>query len=185
MTHPVLVSFPFPIPFLLAFALVARPARSQERTVESGTKVRVSTSGSGTVEGRLQELTSDALLIELARDSRVETVPLSEVTKLETSLGSRGRGSAAWSKAKWGALIGAIPGAISLGAQHQQVGEDGSSVAGAAALGAWSGAILGGLIGAAVGAIHPGEEWQKVVPSFRVVTSGRDRGARFSLTLAF
>jgi hypothetical protein len=53
-------------------------------------------------------------------------------------------------------------GAISLGLQHDQVG-DGSSVVGSAvALGAWSGMLFGGLIGAAIGAGHSGERWERV-----------------------
>ena len=57
------------------------------------------------------------------REPRSLSVPFVELTKIEVS---RSRGQAAWTKAKWGALIGAVPGAISLGLQHEQVGENGS-----------------------------------------------------------
>ena len=69
------------------------------------------------------------------REPRSLSVPFVELTKIEVSRGRRSRGQAAWTKAKWGALIGAVPGAISLGLQHEQVGENGSSVAEAVA--AW------------------------------------------------
>ena len=51
-------------------------------------------------------------------------------------------------------------GAISLGLQHDQVG-DGSSVGGAVA-GRLVWDALGGLIGAAIGAGHSGERWERV-----------------------
>jgi hypothetical protein len=64
-------------------------------------------------------------------------------------------------RAKWGALIGAVSGAILLGLQHEQV-DDASSAGKAAALGAWSGGLFGGLIGAVVGAVHPREQWERI-----------------------
>jgi hypothetical protein len=42
--------------------------------------------------------------------------------------------------------------------QHDEIGENGSSVGHAAALGAWSGGLFGGLIGAGVGAARAGEQ---------------------------
>jgi hypothetical protein len=71
------------------------------------------------------------------------------------------RKHSAWKRARWGAVIGAVPGAISLGLQHEHVG-GGSSVAKAAALGVWSGGLFGGFVGAVVGAAHPGENWERV-----------------------
>ena len=56
----------------------------------------------------------------------------------------------------------ARPARCSTGLQHEQVGEDGSSVGHAAALGAWSGGLFGGLIGAGVGAARAGEQWEQV-----------------------
>ncbi len=89
-------------------------------------------------------------------------MPLVELTKIEVSRGRRSRAQGAWTKAKWGALIGAVPGAISLGFGHEQIGENGSSVGKAAALGAWSGGLFGGLIGAAIGALNPGDDWESI-----------------------
>jgi hypothetical protein len=55
-------------------------------------------------------------------------------------------------------------GAVSLGLQHDEVGEDGSTVGEAVALGLWSGGLLGSVIGAGVGAARAGEKWQQVWP---------------------
>ena len=88
-------------------------------------------------------------------------MPVATLTSIEISRGLLSRKNSAWKRAKWGALIGAVPGAISLGLQHEEVG-GGTSVAQAAALGAWSGGLFGGLVGAVVGAAHPGENWERV-----------------------
>jgi hypothetical protein len=124
------------------------------------------------------ETTSDAFVIDLDEDGGSRSIPLVDVTSLETGR-PRSRCRGAWSKAKWWALIGAASG-TTLAFQHEQVGEDGTSAAEAAALGAWSGGLFGGLIGAAVGALNPGEEWVKFSGAFRA-------GARpeFSLAVTF
>ena len=80
---------------------------------------------------------------------------------MDVSRGQESRKRSAWSRAKWGIVIGAVPGAVSLGLQHEEVG-GGSSVGKAAALGAWSGGLFGGLIGAAIGAARPPENWERV-----------------------
>jgi hypothetical protein len=83
------------------------------------------------------------------------------LTRIEISRGFLSRKESAWKYAKWGVVIGAVPGAISLGLQHEEVG-GGSSVAKATALGAWFGALFGGLIGAAIGAGRRGEKWERL-----------------------
>lgn len=157
-------------------------ATAEEQDVERGQRVRLTTTAGDRLTGRVGEKTSDAIVIELDDDGGSRSIPLVDAASLENGH-PLSRSKAAWSKAKWGALIGAVPGAISLGVQHEQVGEDGSSVAGAAALGAWSGGLLGGLVGAAIGALNPGEEWVKVNP--RVQLGGKDPGVSLLVTLEF
>jgi hypothetical protein len=89
------------------------------------------------------------------------SMPVATLSRIEISRGLRSRKASAWKSAKWGAVIGAVPGAISLGLQHEQVA-GGSGVANAVALGAWSGGLFGGLVGAVVGSAHPGEIWERV-----------------------
>ncbi len=163
-----------------------RSAVAEEDEIVAGARVRISTADVDEITGRIEKLTADTLLIKLDDASRSLSVPVVELTKIEVSRGRRSRSQAAWTKAKWGALIGAVPGAISLGAQHEQVGEDGSSVGGAAALGAWVGGLFGGLIGAAIGAISPGEAWERVSPTFHMGPRGRaDPGFSFAVTIGF
>jgi hypothetical protein len=80
------------------------------------------------------------------------------------SRGNTSKAAGAKKGALWGAVIAGTIGAISLGLQHETVGEDGSSAGKAAALGAFSGGLFGGLIGAGVGAARAGEKWQTVWP---------------------
>ena len=159
---------------------------AEEQEVEEGARVIVSTTEVDTMTGYVEKLTTDTLLIKLDGESRSVSVPLVNLKKIEISRGRRSRSQAAWSKAKWGALIGAVPGAVSLGLGHEQIGEDGASVGKAAALGAWSGGLFGGLIGVAIGAMSPGEAWEKVSPSFYIATTGQGApGFSFAVTIGF
>ena len=88
-------------------------------------------------------------------------MPVATLSRIEISRGIRSRKTSAWRHGKWGAVIGAVPGAISLALQHEEVG-GGASAAKAAALGAWSGGLFGGVIGAVVGALRPGENWERI-----------------------
>lgn len=114
------------------------------------------------VTGRVEALTGDALVLRSDGQTTSRRIPLASLTRVDISRGQQSRKSAAWSRAKWGIIIGAVPGAISLGLQHEQVGEHGSSTGKAAALGAWSGGLFGGLIGGLVGAAHPSENWERI-----------------------
>ena len=169
----------FMVLFVLGFLPVLSSAEEQD--AERGRRVRVTTTTGERLTGRLGGSTSGAIVVELddARGSR--SVPVTDVTGLETR-SSRTRSRGAWSKAKWGALIGAASG-TTLGFHHEEVGEDGTSVAGAVALGVWSGGVMGGLIGAVIGAVSPGEEWVKVNP--RVQLSGKHSGISLSVTFEF
>jgi hypothetical protein len=165
--------------FVLGFLPSAALAEEQE--VERGERVRIETTAGERLTGRARETTSDALVIELDDHRGSRTISSADVSSIETRR-ARSRSGGAWSKAKWGALIGAVSG-TTLGFQHEQVGEDGASVGQAIALGVWSGGIMGGLIGAAVGALSPGEEWVKVNSRFQL--GGRDPGFSLSVTLEF
>lgn len=163
-----------------------RGASAEEQELETGVRVRVSTAEGDRITGRIEKLTADTLRIEREDESRSLSVPFVELTKIEVSRGRRSRAQAAWTKAKWGSLIGAVPGAISLGVQHEQVGENGSSVVEAAALGALTGALFGGLIGAAIGVITPGEAWEEISPTFHLGPAGRgEPGFSFAVTIGF
>ena len=154
------------------------PAEKQD--AERGQRIRVTTPDGERWTGHLDERTSEALVVDLDDGGGTRTFALADVKELESGR-PRSRSRAAWSKAKWGALIGAASG-TTLGFQHEQVGEDGASVAEAVALGAWSGGLFGGLIGAAIGALNPGEEWVKVSTSLR---TGGDAGFSVSFRVEF
>ena len=154
---------------------------AEEQDIEWGKRVRLATTAGDRLTGRVVETTSDAIVIELDDSSGSRSIPKTELVGAEAEA-PRSRCRGAWSKAKWGALIGAVSG-TTLGFQHEQVGEDGSTVAEAVALGAWSGGLFGGLIGAAIGALNPGNEWVKVNP--RVQLGARDPGFSLSFTIEF
>jgi hypothetical protein len=166
---------------LLVLGFLPVLSMAEEQDVERGQRVRVRTTAGERLTGSVGEKTSDALVVELDDDGGSRSIPLVDVTTLETG-SPQSRCQSAWSTAKWWALIGAASG-LTLGFQHEQVGEDGSSFAEAAALGAWSGGLFGGLIGAWIGAANPGEEWVTVNP--RVHLGGQDPGFSLSVTLEF
>jgi len=166
---------------LLALGFLPVLSMAEEQDVERGHRVRVTTTAGERLTGRVGEKTSDALVVELDEDGGSRSIPLVDVASLETGR-PESRKHSAWSGAKWGALIGAASG-LTLGFQHEQVGEDGATFAEAAALGAWSGGLFGTLIGAWIGAANPGEEWVSVNP--RVHFGGRDPGFSILVTLGF
>jgi hypothetical protein len=163
---------------LLVLAGMLPAAAEEPPEVVAGARVRVSTNDGDGQTGVVENVAADSLLIRLDGVSLPRTLSFAEIDRLELSHGQRSRCSGAWHKAKWGTLIGAVSG-LSLGFQHEQVGEDGATVGEAMALGAWSGGVMGGLIGAAIGAIHPGERWENVSPS--LVIHPRERGGGFSI----
>src|SRR5262245_14075132 len=146
---------------LLVLRLVSVPLAAQQfPDLVVGSRVRVSVSDERKLTGRVEQVTADALVLQPEGQAAV-SIPIAALNRVEVSRGSPSRVQSAWRYAKWGAAIGAGSGAISLGLQHDQVG-DGSSVGRAVALGAWSGMLFGGLIGAAIGAGHSGERWERV-----------------------
>ena len=126
-------------------------------------RVRVWTAAADAITGRVVAVTPDTVqLVQEGRDP--VTVAVMSVRRIEVSRGRTSRGAAFRKGAIRGAIIMGALGAISLGLQHEQVGEEGSSVAEAAALGLWSGGLFGGLIGGAIGAARAGDDWQQVWP---------------------
>lgn len=126
-------------------------------------RVRAWTAAPQAITGRVVAIAPET--VQIAQEGRDPiTVAVTAVRRLEISRGESSRGAGFRSGALRGALIMGALGALSLGLQHDQVGEDGSSAATAAALGAWSGALFGGLIGGGIGAARAGDRWQQVWP---------------------
>lgn len=146
---------------LIVCLLPVQLAAQATPAIDVGARIRVWTSDMRKFTGRVEALTSDILVLQPDGQTASVSMPVATLIRIEISRGLLSRKNSAWRHAKWGAVIGAVPGAISLGLQHEQVG-GGSSVAKATALGAWSGGLFGGLIGAVVGAAHPGENWERV-----------------------
>ncbi len=158
---------------LVASCILSVELQGQDAAaLAAGDRIRLRTPALGEVAGSLESLTADALVLQIEPESLLVTVRLADVTSVERSSGYVTRSQSAWNAAKWGALVGAVPAAISLGLQHENVGENGSSVAGATALGAFSGGLFGGLIGAAIGAGRSGDRWEQVSPSLLVRPTG-------------
>jgi hypothetical protein len=125
-------------------------------------RVRVWTASPAAITGRVISINAD--FFEITDGGAPVRVARASVQRLEISRGGKSKGAGARKGALWGAIIAGSLGAISLGLQHESVGEDGSSAGKAAALGAWSGGLFGGLIGAGIGAARAGEDWQQVWP---------------------
>ena len=129
--------------------------------LRAGQRVRI-TNDSGQLIGTVVAVTPDAVRITDGAQER--TVSMSSVRRIDVSAGTTSKGAGAKKGAiRWGLIMAGI-GAVSLGLQHDEVGEDGSSVGEAVALGLWSGGLFGGLIGAGVGAARAGEQWEHLWP---------------------
>jgi len=150
--------------FVVAICGVSVTAAAQSTLpIAVGERVRVWTSSQEAITGRVASMAADGF--EVANDGATPVrVAKSAVTKIEVSRGVTTKGAGAKKGALWGAIISGAAGAVLLALQHEQVGETGSSVGKAAALGAWSGGLFGGLIGAGVGAARAGEQWEQVWP---------------------
>jgi hypothetical protein len=140
------------------------PASAQSLLpIASGQRVRIWTAAAEAVTGRVAAVTRDTVQIDVDGRDRT-TVAALTIRKIETSGGGKSRGAGAKKGAIRGALIAGAIGAVALGLQHDEVGDDGASVGEAVALGLWSGALFGGAIGAGIGAAHAGEKWTQVFP---------------------
>jgi hypothetical protein len=149
--------------FVGIFGVTATIGAQSTLPIAANQRVRVWTAAAEAVTGQVTSITPDTL--QIAVDGRDQTiVAIGTVRKLDVSRGLTSRGASARKGAVRGAIISGVLGAISLGLQHETVGEHGSSFGKAAALGAWSGGLFGGLIGAGVGAARAGERWETVWP---------------------
>jgi hypothetical protein len=126
-------------------------------------RVRVWTDASDAVVGVVAMVNPQTVQLEVTGVDPI-TVATSAIRRVEVSRGRTTKGQGFRKGALWGAIILASIGAVSGGLQHEQVGEDGATVAEAALLGLWSGALFGGLIGGAIGAARAGDRWEQVWP---------------------
>lgn len=125
--------------FVLIVCLAPMQVAAQATpAIAVGARIRVWTTDARKMTGRLEAVSSDTLVVQPEGTATSVSIPVTLVTRIEISRGSMSRRESAWRRALWGAAIGAVPGAVSLGLQHEQVG-GGSSVAKAAVLGGWSG----------------------------------------------
>jgi len=146
---------------VMVFLMSVQLSAQATSAIDAGARIRVWTPEIRKITGRVEALSSDTLVLRPDGRTAAVSIPVSTLIRIEISRGMGSRRKSAWKHAAWGAVIGAVPGAISLGLQHEQVG-GGTSAAKAAALGAWSGGLFGGLIGSAIGALRPGENWERV-----------------------
>lgn len=147
---------------LVGVGSLAAPVAAQSTLpVSVDQRVRVETVGS-TVTGKVLSATPETLRLAVEGPDPV-TIATSTVRRVDVSRGSGRKAAAKRSAITWAVIAGAI-GAVSLGWQHDTVGESGSSVPKAAALGAWSGGLFGGLIGAGIGASRGADRWEQVWP---------------------
>ena len=143
---------------------LAAPASAQPMLpIAVDQRVRIWTAAADAVTGRVVAITVDTVQVAEEGHDPV-TVVSRTVRRVEVSRGVASRGAGFKKGAVRGAIVLAAIGALSLGLQHDSVGEDGSSVGGAVALGAFSGALFGALVGGAIGAARSGDEWQQVFP---------------------
>jgi len=148
------------IALVIAFSgIVASTAAAQPASkISQGQRVRI-TNDRGQQIGTVAAISADG--VRLTDGARETTIAFAGVKSIEVS---RGRESK-WKKyAVRGAIISGAIGAVSLGLQHEEVGENGSSFGKAAALGAWSGGLFGGAIGGAIGAAKSADHWERVWP---------------------
>jgi hypothetical protein len=129
-----------------------------------GERIRVWTTEHPPVVGGVSAVFPDSIEVRPDGGEPVVRVSLPTVTALEISRHRISRWRGARRGAAWGAFLAGAVGAISLGVQHEQVGEHGSGVPKAVALGAYSGALFGGLVGAVVGAVRSDDNWEPLYP---------------------
>lgn len=141
----------------------ARVAVQAALPISVDQRVRVWTAAPEAIIGRVASVSADGF--EVSNESGAPSrVARQTVKRIEVSRGVTSKGSGAMKGAMWGAIVMGAAGAVLAGLQHEQIGDSGSSVGHAAALGAWSGGLFGGLIGAGVGAARAGERWEQVWP---------------------
>jgi len=91
-----------------------RLAAQAAPAIDVGARVRVWTSDTRKVTGRVEALTSDTLVIQPEGMTASVSMPVATLMRVDVNRGLLSRKTSAWRRAKWGALIGSVPGAISL-----------------------------------------------------------------------
>lgn len=109
-----------------------------------------------------QRTTDDSLFVRRPGEDTIEGLALSDLDRLELSLGPRSGSEGAQRGAIFGFLGGAAAGVvtgliISQGADPEDFPKDVTAVAAGLGVG-----LAGGIIGAVIGAIHPGEAWRRI-----------------------
>ena len=150
--------------FVVGISVVPVTASAQSNLpIAVDQRVRVWTAAPEAITGKVTSIAADGFEVSSGGAAPMR-VARSAVKKIEVSGGVTSKGTGAKKGALRGALIAGAAGAVLAGLQHEEIGEEGSSVGKAAALGAWSGGLFGGLIGAGVGAARAGEKWEQVWP---------------------
>lgn len=156
---------------LLAFAAAA-PALAQAGVlVDSASRVRVKQAEGGTVVGGLVAADSATLTLDPAVGGMgsILTIPVSDVRRMDVSLGARTPAQGAWRGLKRGLLTGVVLSAAIITAG---VIEDEKDECGDCFINATLAAVIvsvplttaTSLIGTFIGATSPGERWRRVQP---------------------
>ena len=149
---------------IVAVACTPLPCAAQSSLpITADQRVRLWTDAADAVVGTVAAVTPQSVQISLGGVDPI-TVATTAVRRVEVSRGQTSRGAGFGKGALRGALILGAIGAVLSALQHEQIGDDGATVAEAAALGVWSGGLFGGLIGGAIGASRAGERWEQVWP---------------------
>lgn len=160
MRHPRLVR----LAVVAALCGLGSPARAQSSLpIAADQRVRLWTDAADAVVGRVISVTPQNVQVAVSGVDPI-TVATTAVRRVEVSRGRISKGQGFRKGALWGAIILGSIGAVSGAFQHEQVGEDGATVAEAALLGIWSGGLFGGLIGGGIGAARAGDRWEQVWP---------------------
>lgn len=157
-----------------------RTHRGEERTsgVEEGEWVRVRFGGSGdqVIEGSLQGIEEDDLLVISPEGTESSRIPMDQVRDLRVLRGSR-------NQALQGLGFGAVCGAAVGGLMGLADGDDESgfiqfSAGEKAAMGAVAFGLIGGAAGLVIGAVSRADRWERaslsaLTPSVQVAPHGR------------
>jgi hypothetical protein len=150
--------------FVVAVACAPLPCTAQSSLpITADQRVRLWTDAADAVVGTVAAVTPQSVQISVGGVDPI-TVATTAVRRVEVSRGRTSRGAGFRKGALRGALILGALGAVLLPLQRGEVGDDGATVAEAAALGLWSGGLCGGLIGGAIGASRAGDRWEQVWP---------------------